>query len=122
MAAMARLNRIWRCNTISFARYFKLYKSLVISILLYACETWTLLADSEKGIQAFEIKSMRKLHGICYLEHMTNDWVRSKINVLVGPQEPLLATVKRRKLAWFGQVTRRDSLSKTILQGTLEGG
>ena len=36
MAAMARLNRIWRCNTlISLASKFKLYKSLVTSILLY---------------------------------------------------------------------------------------
>ena len=33
-AAMARLNRIWRCNTISFASKFKLYKSLVTSIHL----------------------------------------------------------------------------------------
>ena len=48
MAAMARLNRIWRCSTISFASKFKLYKSLVTSILLYGCETWTLLANSEK--------------------------------------------------------------------------
>ena len=48
--------------------------------------------------------------------------VRSKINSLVGPQEPPLATVKRRKLAWFGHVTHHDSLSKTILQGTLKGG
>ena len=65
---------------------------------------------------------MRKLLRISYLEHKTNDWVWSKINLLVGPQEPLLATVKRRKLAWFGQVTRHDSLSKTILQGTLDSG
>ena len=48
--------------------------------------------------------------------------VRSKINFLVGPKEPLLATVKRLKLAWFGHVTRHDGLSKTILRGTLEGG
>ena len=33
-----------------------------------------------------------------------------------------LQRLSRRKLAWFGQVTRHDSLSKTILQGTLEGG
>ena len=46
----------------------------------------------------------------------------SKINFLVGPQEPLLATVKRQKFAWFRHVTRHNSLSKTILQGTLEGG
>ena len=29
-----RLSRVWRCNTISFASKFKLYKSLVASILL----------------------------------------------------------------------------------------
>ena len=34
MAAMARLNRMWMCNTISFASKFKLYKSLVIPIVL----------------------------------------------------------------------------------------
>ena len=34
MAAMARLSRTWWCNTISFTGKFKLYKSLVISILL----------------------------------------------------------------------------------------
>ena len=47
-SAMATLNRIWLCNTIGFASKFKLYKSFVTSILLYGCETWTLLADSEK--------------------------------------------------------------------------
>ena len=59
---------------------------------------------------------------ISYLEHKTNDWVQSKISFFVGPREPLLATVKRRKLALFGHIIRHDSLSKTILQGTLEGG
>ena len=120
-SAMSRLNRIWRCNTISSASKFKVYKSLVTSILLYSYETWSLLADSEKRIQAFETKCVRLLR-ISYLENKTNDWVRSTLNILVGPQEPLLATVKGRKLAWFEHVTRHDSLSKTILQGTLEGG
>ena len=39
MAAMARLNRIGRCNTFTFVSRFKLY-ILVTSILLYGCETW----------------------------------------------------------------------------------
>ena len=65
---------------------------------------------------------MRKLVRISYLEHKTNHWVQSKINFLMGLQEPLLATVRRWKLAWLGHVTRHDSLSKTILEGTLEGG
>ena len=33
-AAMARVNRIWRCSTISFTSKFKFYKSLVTSILI----------------------------------------------------------------------------------------
>ena len=96
-----------------------LYKSLVTSILLYGCETWTLLADSEEKIHAFETKYMRKLLCTSYLEDKTNDWVRSKVNFPVGLQEPLLATVRRWKLAWFGHVTRHDSLPNTTLQGNV---
>ena len=52
---------------------------------------------------------------------------RGRISFLVvGPQEPLVATVKRRKLAWLGHVTRYESsqkkTQKTNLQGTLEDG
>ena len=104
------------------ANRFRLYKPLVTSTLLYGCETWTLLADTERKMQDFEIKCLRKLLRISYLKHKTNKWVQSKINFLGGPQEPLLATVKRRKLAWFGHITCLESLSKTILQGTLKGG
>ena len=119
---MSRLSRQWKSNNISFTTKYRLYQSLVVSILLYGCETWTLLADSEKRIQAFETKCLRKLLGISYHEHKTNDYVRKKIRDLMGPQEPLLATVRRRKLAWFGHLTRHNTLSKTILQGTVEGG
>ena len=73
-------------------------------------------------MHALETKRVGKLLHISYLEHRTNDRVQRKINYPVGPQEPLLATVKRRKRAWFRHVTRCDSLSKTIDQGTLEGG
>ncbi|GFR64708.1 protocadherin-11 X-linked [Elysia marginata] len=95
--------------------------SLVSSILTYGCETWTLLAHTERRVQAFENKCLRKLLRISYKDHVTNESVRELVVAYVGPQEPLLATVKRRKLAWFGHVTRHDSLSKTILQGTVEG-
>ena len=59
---------------------------------------------------------MRKLLCTTYSELETIDCVRGHINILLRLQEPFLATVKRGKLAWFGHVTRHDSLSKTILQ------
>ena len=120
-AAMARLSRIWRGKTISFSTKFRLYKSLVVSILLYGCESWTLLADTEKRLQAFENKCMRKMLQISYTEHRTNADVWNSVTLRVGRQEPLLATVKRRKMAWFGHTIRHNTLSKTILQGTVEG-
>ena len=41
-----------------FTSKLKLYKSLVTSILLYGCETLTLLADSEEEIQTFVTKCL----------------------------------------------------------------
>ena len=34
----------------------------------------------------------------------------------------LLTIVKRRKLQWYGHVSRSSGLAKTILQGTVKGG
>ena len=119
-AAMTKLQKIWKSD-ISIQVKVKLYKSLVVSILLYGCETWTLMADTERRIQAFEMKCFRKLLRISYREHRTNVSVLNEIEDLVGAQEPLLGTIKRRKLAWFGHVTRHDGLCKTVLQGTVEG-
>ena len=103
-AAKARLTRVWKSN-ISFQTKFKLYKSLVISILLYGCETWKLLTETKRRIQAFENKCLRKLLHISYWEHKTNEYVQNKAKSLVGQQEPLVSTVKWQKLTWFGHVT-----------------
>ena len=45
-------------------------------------------------------------------EHRPNKYVRGKVESLVGPMEPLLATVKRWKLMWFDHVTRHYSLCR----------
>ena len=113
-AVMARLTRVWKSN-ISFWTKFKLYKSLVISTLLYGCETWTLLAETERRIQAFENKCLRKLLCISCWEHKTNEYVQNKAESIVGWQEPLLSTVKWQKLAWFGHVTWHNGLCKTVM-------
>ena len=117
---MAKLWKIWKSN-ISFPVKIKLYSSLVLSVFLYGCESWTLNAEAERRIQTFENKSYRKLLGISYLERKTNEYVLLQVHSLAGRQEPLLSVVKKRKLGWFGHTVRHDSLSKTILQGTVEG-
>ena len=40
----------------------------------------------------------------------------------IGPHEDILTIVKRRRLQWYGHVSRSSGLAKTILQGTVKGG
>ena len=54
-------------------------------------------------------------------DHVTNEEVRAKIQQAIGPHEDLLTIVKRRKLKWYGHVSRSSGLAKTILQGTMNG-
>ena len=56
-SALVILKTIWRSNKISIQTKILLYKSLVFSIMLYGCETWTLTEDLERRKIAFEIKS-----------------------------------------------------------------
>ena len=59
---------------------------------------------------------------ISYKDNVTNEEVRAKIQQALGPHEELLTIVKRRKLQWYGHVSRSSGLAKTILQGTVKGG
>ena len=95
--------------------------SLVISIFLYACESWTLTAKLEKRTKSFEMRCYRRLLNISYKNHVTNEEVRRKIQAAIGEYDELLTLVKKRKLRWFGHVSRSSGLAKTILQGTVKG-
>ena len=72
--------------------------------------------SNEQRIEAFEMKCYRRILNISYRDRKTNDYVRQKIEELGGKQERLLQVVKRRKLQWYGHITRHDSLAKTILK------
>jgi len=89
--------------------------------MLYACEAWTLNADLQRRIQAVEMRCLRRLLGISYKDHVTNNEVRRKITQQVRDYEDLLTTAKKRKLRWYGHVTRSEGLAKTILQGKVQG-
>ena len=66
--------------------------------------------------------SHRKILHISYKDYVTNEEVRAKIQQAIGPHEDLLTIVKRRKLQWYGHVSRSSGLAKAILQGTVKGG
>ena len=99
-----------------------LVHSLVTSIFLYACESWTLTAELQRRIQAMKMRCYHKILHISYKDHVTNKEVHAKIQQAIGPHKDLLTIVKRCKLQWYGRVSRSSGLAKTILQGTVKGG
>ena len=63
-----------------------------------------------------------KILHISYKDHVANEEVRAKMQLAIGLHEDLLTIVNRRKLQWYGHVSRSSGLAKTILQGTVNGG
>ncbi|KAG0730377.1 Alpha-ketoglutarate-dependent dioxygenase alkB 7, mitochondrial [Chionoecetes opilio] len=46
---------IWRCRYLCRRTKIQIFKLLVIPVLLYGCETWTLNSDLKRRIDAFEL-------------------------------------------------------------------
>ena len=76
----------------------KLVCSLVISIFLYACESWTLTAELEERTHAFEMRCYWRLLNISYKDHVTKEEVRRTIQAAIGEYDEFLILVKKRKL------------------------
>ena len=120
-ATLTRLKPVWNDGSMSLSFKIRLMRSLVASISLFACESWTLTAELQIRIQAMKMRCYRKILHISYKDHVTNKEVLAKIQQAIGPGEDL-TIVKRRKLQWYGHVSRSSGLAKTILQGTVKGG
>ena len=120
-AVLTSLEPVWNDRSISLSSNIRLMHSLVRFIFLYACESRTLTAELIRRIQAMEMRCYRKILRISHKDHVTNEEVRAKIQQAIGPHEDLLTIVKRRKLQWYGHVSRSSGQGKTILLGTVKG-
>ena len=67
------------------------------------------------------MRCFRRLFGISNRDRVTDYEVRNSIRQAIGPYEDLLTTVRKRKLRWYGHITRSTGLAKMILQGTVQG-
>ena len=70
-AILTKLKIIWKDKNINLKLKIRLMRSLVLSIFLYACESWTLTADIQRRIQAMEMRCFRRLLNIKYIDHIT---------------------------------------------------
>ena len=120
-SALTRLTPVWNGRSISLRYKIQPMSSLVTSIFLYACGSWTLIAELRRRIQAMEMMCYRKILRTSYKDHVTNVEVRAWIQQAIGPHEDLLTSLKRHRLQWYGNVSRSSGLAKTILEATVKG-
>ena len=121
-AALTRLKPVWNDRSISLSSKIQMMGSLVTSIFLYACESWTLTAELQRRIQAMETKCYCKILHIPYKDRFTYEEVCATIQQAMRPHKDLLTIVKRCKLQRYIHVSCSSGLAKTILLGTERGG
>ena len=78
-AALTRLKPVWDNRSVSLSSKIRLIRSLVTSIFLYACESWTLTTELQRRIQAMKMRCYREILCISYKDHVTNEEVFAKI-------------------------------------------
>ena len=67
-----------------------------------------------------EMRHHRKILRVSYKDHVTNEEVRANIQQATELHEDL-TIVKRRKLQWYGHISRSSGLAKINLQGRERG-
>ena len=104
------LDQRWSwCSPLSFP-YFCMPVNHGPSLLSWRKERRLLRWDATGGYWTFHIRTMLPMRRFA-----------KKIQAAIGEYDELLALVKKRKLRWFGHVSRSSGLAKTILQGTVKG-
>ena len=119
---LSKMKKIWKCRSISLRNKVNVLRAVVTETALYGCKSWTLTIALENRIKAIEMRCFRRLLDIPFTAHKTNVSVQEQIIDIIGQYEPLIEIVRRRKMQWFGYITRHTgTLSNTILQGYIEG-
>ena len=59
----------------------------------------------------------RRHLNIFYKDHVTNEEVRSRIQNVTGVHDDLLTMIKKRKLRWYGHISRSSGMARQFCRG-----
>jgi len=96
-----RLQPIWNCGAISKVMKLRLYSSIVVLTATYACVTWKTTAKATKMINVFHRRCLRRILGILWCDHITNDEVMT-----CSEQTALHDIVATRRRRFIRQILR----------------
>ena len=102
LSAVQRLQPIWIAKDIQRTTKIELYRVLVLSILLYGSETWTLKKDDECRLLVFEMMCLRKIMGVTRLDKIRNDIIRQTL----GLKHTIIELIILKQMKFFGHIQR----------------
>src|SRR5207247_10645465 len=91
----------------------RMVKVLVWPVVLYGCETWTLLQDEINRLEALEAWLWRRLEKISWRDKVHDDEVCARVN----EERCLIKTIRQRQKNWIGHVLRGDGLLRDVMEG-----
>ena len=80
----------------------RVYVTLVLSLLLYNSETWTLKEVWKRRLLVFELGCLRRIVGVLRRDKMRNTDIRRK----AGVEDDIVLEITRRRMRYFGHVVR----------------
>ena len=95
-----------------------LVKAMVFPVVMYECESWTIMKAEHRRIDAFELCCWRRLLRVLWTER------RSKQSILkeISPESLLEGLMLKLKVQNFSHLMlRTDAFEKTLMLGKIEG-
>ena len=119
-AAFGRLRKnVWDRQGITRPTKIKVYRAVVLTSLLYACESWTVYQRHARKLNHFHTTCLRKLLGIKWQEKVPDTEVLDRAGL------PSIHTMlMQSQLRWAGHVVRMpdNRLPKILFYGELQEG
>ena len=119
---MTNLDSIFQSRDITMPTKVRLVKAMVFSIVMYACESWTIHKAECQRNDAFELWCWRRLLRVPWTARRSNQSILKEINTGCSLEGMML----KLKLQYFGLLMRKeasfhDSLEKTLMLGGIGG-
>ena len=115
---MTNLDSILKSRDITLPTKVHLIKAMVLPVVMYGCESWTIKKAECQKIDAFELWCWRRLLRVPWTARRSNQSILNEIS----PGCSLDGLMLKLKLQYFGHLMRRvDSLEKALMLGGIRG-
>ena len=116
--AMTNLDSTLKSRDITLPTKVHLVKAMVIPVVMYGCESWTIKKAQRWRIDAFELWFWRRLLRVPWTARRSNQSILKEIT----PGCWLEGLMLKLKLQYFGHLMwRADSFERTLILGKIEG-